>query len=124
MGQHIDQLSRLADLLDRGLISQDEFDQQKRRLLAGGGASSEAEQDPGVMPDSGLVWAILATIFCFLPFGIVAIVKASQVSSMWASGQYELAYAAAEASRKWSLWSLITGLIVGVLYGLLVAAAS
>lgn len=32
------------------------------------------------MPPTNLVWGILVTIFCCLPFGIVSIVKASQVT--------------------------------------------
>ena len=41
----------------------------------------KAENDtaiPNVMPSTNMAWAILTTLFCFLPFGIVAIIKASQ----------------------------------------------
>ena len=37
-------------------------------------------------PDNYLVWAILSTVFCCLPLGIVAIVKASKVDALWAQG--------------------------------------
>ena len=36
----------------------------------------------GTQPSSHLALAILVTIFCCLPFGIVSIVKASQVSGL------------------------------------------
>ena len=37
-------------------------------------------------PDNKLVWSILVTIFCCLPFGIVAIIKSAEVNSKWAAG--------------------------------------
>ena len=48
-----------------------------------------------------LVWSILATIFCCIPFGIPAIVFSSQVDSMLRAGDYE---GALEASRKAKTW--------------------
>lgn len=35
-------------------------------------------------PDNNLVWGILVTILCCLPFGIVSIIKASSVDNLWA----------------------------------------
>ena len=37
-------------------------------------------------PDNNLVWAILATVLCCLPFGIVAIIKSTQVDSFCLGG--------------------------------------
>jgi hypothetical protein len=62
-----------------------------------------------------LVWSILATIFCCLPFGIVAIVKSSQVNGLWAQGQYAEAQAAADTAKKWVTWAVVVGLIVNVI---------
>ncbi len=45
----------------------------------------------GIPPSSNMVWAILTTIFCCLPFGIVAIVYASKVDGMWQAGYYDAA---------------------------------
>ncbi|TSD96683.1 CD225/dispanin family protein [Skermania sp. ID1734] len=58
-----------------------------------------------------MVWAILATIFCCLPLGIVSIVKSSQVNSLWAQGRSGEAMQAAEDAKKFALWSLIAGLV-------------
>ena len=52
-----------------------------------------------------MVDAILATIFCCLPFGIPAIVYASQVNPRIAAGDYE---GATRASKKASMWMLIS----------------
>jgi hypothetical protein len=77
---------------------------------------------PGNQPSSHLVFAILTTLFCCLPLGIVSIVKASQVSGLWAQGNYAGAQAASDSARKWAMWSAILGIAVFVVYGVLIAA--
>ena len=62
-----------------------------------------------------LVHAILATLFCCLPFGIVAIVYAAQVNSALAVGNYEVALEASNKARTWSTVALIVGLVVVLL---------
>jgi predicted secreted protein len=80
------------------------------------------QQPPaGQAPDNYLVWSILATLFCCLPFGIVAIVKSTQVSGLWAQGQYGEAQASADAAKKWVKWSVIAAVIAYVLYGAVLA---
>ena len=73
----------------------------------------------GVPPhvNSNLVWAILSTLFCCLPLGIVAIVKAAQVNGLLAIGDYYGAQAAADSAKKWSFWSAAS---VVLFYGLIV----
>jgi hypothetical protein len=66
----------------------------------------------GAPPDSNLVFGILVTVFCCLPFGIVSIVKATQVAGLWAQGQYAEAQKAAGDARKWALYGLIAGGVV------------
>lgn len=65
---------------------------------------------PQIQPDNYLTWAILSTIFCCLPFGIVAIVKASKVNGLYMSGQYAEAQAMSEDAKKWTLISAGSGL--------------
>ncbi|WP_084298745.1 CD225/dispanin family protein [Mycobacterium genavense] len=79
------------------------------------------QQPAGQAPDNYLVWSILATLFCCLPLGIVAIVKSSQVSGLWAQGQYAEAQAAADAAKKWVKWSVIAAVVSAVLYGIVLA---
>jgi hypothetical protein len=71
---------------------------------------------PGPPPENHLVWAILATVFCCLPLGIVAIVKAGQVNSLWFQGYYVEARKAADSARTWAMWSAISSGILLVLY--------
>lgn len=67
-------------------------------------------------PNNHLVMAILTTIFCCLPFGIVSIVKAAQVNNLWSSGQYDAARTAAGDAKKWWMISAGVGVAVFVLY--------
>lgn len=59
-----------------------------------------------------LVWAILATLFCCLPFGIIAIVYSSQVANHLSSGNYNAALASSTKARNWSLAATICGVVV------------
>ncbi len=70
----------------------------------------------GPPPDNYLVWAILTTVFCCLPLGIVSIVKSSQVNSLWAQGLPAEAQKAAEDAKKWAMWSAISSGILILLY--------
>lgn len=54
-------------------------------------------------PDNYLAWSILSTLFCCLPFGIVAIVKSTQVDTYWGQGDMESAVQAAKDAKKW-IW--------------------
>ena len=77
---------------------------------------------PAAQPSNNLVLAILVTLFCCLPFGIVAIVKSSQVNGLWAQGQYAAAQQSAAAAKKWALVGAAVGIASFVLYGILIAA--
>lgn len=79
---------------------------------------------PGPPPDNNMVWGILVTILCCVPFGIVSIVKASEVNTLWAQGHFEAAHQAAESAKKWALWGAlsIVGAVVLVFGAFIVAA--
>jgi hypothetical protein len=66
-------------------------------------------------PDNYLVWAILCTVLCCLPFGIVSLVYSTKVSGLWAQGQYGEAQAAANNAKKWAIIGAIVGPIVSVI---------
>ena len=68
------------------------------------------------MPDNNLVWGILVTLFCCMPLGIVSIVKASQVSTLYSQGRYAEAEAAGKSAGKWAMWGAISSLVGVVLY--------
>ena len=63
-----------------------------------------------------LAQAILVTLFCCLPAGIVAIVYAAQVSSKLGSGDYYGAVAASRNAKTWTWVSFGVGIAVAVVY--------
>lgn len=72
----------------------------------------------GQAPNNHLVMSIIGILFC-LPFGIVAVVKSSQVNGLWVQGQYAEAQASADSAKKWAMWSIIIGVVVSVIYVIL-----
>ena len=76
---------------------------------------------PGVPPPNYLVWAILTTIFCCLPFGIASIVFSTQVNSKWALGDVAGAQEASAKARRFAIWAGIAWAIIAVLYGIAIA---
>lgn len=56
-----------------------------------------------------LVWAILTTLFCCLPLGIVSIVYSSQVDGKRAAGDLPGAYRASHNAKMWAIYSVIIG---------------
>ena len=76
----------------------------------------------GPPPPNNLVLAILSTIFCCLPLGVVAIVFAAQVNSKWAMGDSQGAYESARKARSFAIWGVIAGLVVGVVYAVFAIA--
>lgn len=73
---------------------------------------------------SHMVWAILSTLFCCLPFGIVSIVFAAKVDGLQAAGNIA---GAQEASNKAKLWAWVafgSGLVAGLLWFVLVGLST
>lgn len=81
----------------------------------------------GPPPDNHLVWAILTTVLCCLPLGIVSIIKSTQVNTLWAQGQYDAARKASDDAKKWAMWSAIVSIvltvIIVIIYVIIIAAA-
>ncbi len=50
-------------------------------------------------PDNNLVLAIVCTVCCCLPFGIVGIIKASKVNGLYLTKQYEAATLMAQDAK-------------------------
>ncbi len=63
-----------------------------------------------------LVWAILTTLFCCLPFGIVSIVNAAKVDGLVASGNIRAALDASASAKRWAQIAAVCGAAVLVIY--------
>lgn len=67
-------------------------------------------------PPNNLVWAILTTLFCCLPLGIVSIVYAAQVNGKFAAGDLAGAQDSSRKAKQWAIWSAVAGVVVMVIY--------
>ena len=70
----------------------------------------------GQPPNNYLVWAILTTILCCLPLGVVSIVFSSQVNSKWAMGDAQGALKASNNARNFAIASAVAVLVIGVVW--------
>ena len=69
----------------------------------------EATQEP--CPPTNLVWAIITTLLCCLPAGIVAIIYALKVTNKYREGDIEGAKRASEIGAWWCIASIILGIL-------------
>ncbi len=74
-------------------------------------------------PKNWLVEAILVTLFCCQPLGIVGIIFAAQVNSLVAEGKIEEAQRKSDDAGKWVKWGFGLGLTFIVLYFLFIMLA-
>ena len=93
------------------------------RSTASRRTASPYGQPAGSPPPNYLVWAILTTLFCCLPLGVVSIVFAAQVNGKCAAGDVAGAQESSRKAKKFAIWSAVVGLVVGVLYLLVIVAA-
>ncbi len=75
-------------------------------------------------PNNYLVWAILSTVLCCVPFGIVAIVKSTKVDTLWNDGRYDEAARSAEDAKKWAIIAAVSSAVVCVIYLLILVIAA
>lgn len=72
------------------------------------------EKEP--MPQTHLVWSVLATVMCCLIPGIVAIVYSTMVSSRYYAGDLEGARRASRMAEYWIIASVVTGVVAAAVY--------
>ena len=67
-------------------------------------------------PPNNLVWAILTTLFCCLPLGVVSIVYAAQVNGKFAAGDLAGAQESSRKAKQWAIWSAVAFFVALVIY--------
>ena len=72
-------------------------------------------------PPNYLVWGILTTILCCLPFGIVSIVYAASVNTKWMAGDVQGAMNASKNAKLWAWVSFAVAIAGIVLWFILMA---
>ena len=83
--------------------------------MAGPGPGYPGPAYPGPDIPTYLAQAILTTLCCCIPFGIVAIVYAAQVSSKLSRGDYEGARRSSDSAKMWCWIAFGVGLCVRLL---------
>jgi hypothetical protein len=73
---------------------------------------------PGNIPNY-LVPAIISTICCCLPAGIVSIIYATQVNTKVAAGDVAGAMDASAKAKTWFIVAIVVGVIVNGIFGIL-----
>lgn len=73
-------------------------------------------------PDSNMIWAIISVSIC-LPFGILALMEAIKVDSLYSDGDVSGAISASENAKKWALWSIYSWVII-IIIGIFCAIAN
>ncbi|WP_299228772.1 CD225/dispanin family protein [uncultured Psychroserpens sp.] len=74
-------------------------------------------------PNSYLALAIISTILCCLPFGIVSIIYATKVNSLFEDGKYDEAEKASKNAKTWGLVSIGVAVVGWILYLLIFGVA-
>lgn len=74
-------------------------------------------------PPTNLVWAIISTILCCLPAGIVAIFYSLKVSNKYREGDLEGAKRASETGAWWCIAAIILGILTMPLVTLIKTAS-
>ena len=81
--------------------------------------NTQPEGTPEPCPPTNLVWAIITTVLCCLPAGIVAIIYAMKVTNKYREGDIEGAKRASEVGAWWCIVSIILGILSMPLVSLL-----
>jgi len=71
----------------------------------------EQPEQPEPCPPTNLVWAIISTVLCCIPTGIVAIIYALKVTNKYREGDIEGAKRASEVGAWWCIATIILGII-------------
>lgn len=66
---------------------------------------------PPLKPNNWLWQSILATILCCLPLGIVGIIYAVKVDTLYYKGMYQEAERAAQRAKTWMLIAIVVGFL-------------
>lgn len=74
-------------------------------------------------PSSYLALAIISTILCCLPTGIVSIIYATKVNSAYEDGKYDEANKASKNAKTWGLVSIGIALLGWLVYILIFGVA-
>ena len=116
-----DKLTKLEEMHQAGALTDAQFDRARHRILADPAdmdlASALGEEQPAC-PPTRMGEAVLVTLLCCLPIGIVAIWKAAKVRSIYDKQGYDVAQVASDDARNWVRYAVISGVVRPLAYAL------
>lgn len=74
-------------------------------------------------PSSYLALAIITTLLCCLPTGIVSIIYSTKVNDLYENGKYAEAEKASKNAKTWGLVSIGAAFLVAIVYILIFGVA-
>jgi len=74
-------------------------------------------------PNNYLALAIISTIICCLPAGVVSIIYSTKVNGLYEDGQYEEAKKASKNAKTWGMISVGVALLGWIIYFLIFGIA-
>ena len=107
----------MADAVEGTRVTDNRWESQPNQGYAEPAGQQYAAPAPGPTkpaepcPPTNLAWAIISTVLCCLPAGIVAIVYAVKVTNKYNAGDIDGAKRASETGAWWCIASIILGII-------------
>lgn len=86
--------------------------------------NSEYDDIPPLKPTNWLWQSIIATILCCIPFGIVGIIFASRVDSLYYNQRYQEAEISARKAKMWALLAFGAGFLYLIIWIILMASGN
>lgn len=74
-------------------------------------------------PSTYLALAIISTILCCLPAGIVSIIYATKVNGLYEDGKYDEALKASNNAKTWGIVSIVLACVGWIIYVLIFGVA-
>ena len=71
---------------------------------------------PAPPPPNHLVMAIVTTVACCLPLGIVSLVYSNKVNTLWQTGRHAEAIEASNKAKTWWIMSIVGFFVVAIIY--------
>ena len=74
-----------------------------------------SNENKPVRPKNYLALALITTLLCCIPLGIVSIVYSTKVNSAYEAGNYDAALKASKNAKTWGIVALVAGLIAYII---------